>query len=48
MDDRKTDGGPVRTVDEGELAEQRHQLLDLDADSVCRDFPGAVCVMAAR
>lgn len=27
----------------GALLEQRHQLLDLDADSQCRDFPGATC-----
>lgn len=29
---------------EGALLEQRHQLLDLDVDSLCRDYPDATCV----
>lgn len=28
-----------------ELAEQRHALLDLDADAECTDYPGCVCVV---
>lgn len=32
------------TFEEGQLAEQRHQVMDLDADSTCRDIPAIAVV----